>query len=90
MPNINLIWDHPATSPDRFTRPLPYLIDPPSEMAATAAFLRFHDLTLLPMMAMHPDDPDLPRFLECVEAVLAWRATIAPEDRFWRADQPTP
>jgi hypothetical protein len=42
--------------------------------------------TLLPMMQMRPDDPDLPRMLECVEAVLAWRANIAPGHRFWRPD----
>jgi hypothetical protein len=86
MPNINLIWEHPDTAPHRFSRPLPYLIDPPSEMAATSAFIRFRDRTLLPMMAMYPDDPDLPKFLECVEAVLARRTAIAPEDRFWRSD----
>ena len=40
----------------------------------------------LPIMAAHPDDPDLPSALQCVEAVLEWRATIPPEDRFWRQD----
>lgn len=85
MPNLELLREHPATSPEQFSRPLPYLIHPPWEMAATSAFVRFRDRTLLPMMAMHPDDPDLPKFLECVEAVLAWRATI--EDRFWKPDK---
>lgn len=62
------------------------LIDSPSKMAPTAAFAHFRDRTLVPMMQMHPDDPDLPKFLECVEAVLAWRAPIAPGNRFWRSD----
>ncbi|MGE0280208.1 MAG: hypothetical protein AB7P20_06290 [Rhizobiaceae bacterium] len=73
---INLIWEHPKPSPDHFTRPLPYLIDCPSKMASSGKFLRFRDRTLVPLMQTHPDDPDLAKLLECVEAVLAWRATI--------------
>ena len=38
------------------------------------------------MIAARPDDSHLPKFHQCVEDVLAWRATIAPEDRFWRRD----
>jgi hypothetical protein len=35
-------------------------------------------------MAGKSDDPNLPNFLKLVEAILAWRATIAEEDRFWK------
>lgn len=87
MPYIKLVWEHPDTSPDHFSRlPLQYLIPGPSKMAPTAAFVQFRDRTLLPMLAMHPDNPELPRFLECIEAVLAWRATVPLEERFWRLD----
>jgi len=80
----DLMWEHSPTLPEGFSRPLPYLIEPPSEMASTAAFIRFRDRTLLPMIAADPGDPDLPRFLRCVETVLAWRATIPAEKSFWR------
>lgn len=81
------VWKQPSTSPLRFSRRLPYLIDPPAEMASTAAFIRFRDPTLLPMIEADPGDPDLPKFLRCVEAVLAWRATIPAEKSFWRSDK---
>jgi len=85
MPDWKLIFEHADPSPAKTGR-LPYLIHPPSIMSASAAWIRFRDLTLLPMMAAKPDDPDLPNFLDCVERVLAWRSGIAIEDRFWKAD----
>jgi hypothetical protein len=38
------------------------------------------------MIAAEPDDPNLPNFLKKIDAILVWRATIAPEDCFWKAD----
>jgi len=77
---------HPDEAPE-ISGGLPYLIHPPSRLASTAAWLRFRDRTLLPAMQLRPDDPNLPRFLAQVEVVLAWRATIPPEKRFWRPDR---
>jgi hypothetical protein len=65
---------------------LPYLIHPPSKLSATMRWVAFRDKTLRPMIAAEPEDPNLPNFLIQVEAILAWRATIAPEDCFWKAD----
>jgi len=76
---------HPDEEPE-IVGGLPYLIHPPSRLAPTASWLRFRDKTVLPAMARRPDDPNLPRFLAQVETVLAWRATIPAEQRFWKAD----
>jgi hypothetical protein len=65
---------------------LPYLIHPPSRLSSTDAWLSFRDKTLLPMIKHLPDDPNLPTFLKQVETILAWRSTVSPEDRFWKAD----
>lgn len=67
---------------------LPYLIHPPSRLSSTAAWISFRDRTLLPMLRHRPDDPNLPNFLAQVEAILAWRASIRPESRFWKPDAP--
>lgn len=79
-----LYLEHPAECPE-LIRPLPYLIHPPSKLGSTAAWIAFRDETLLPMIHERPDDPNLPNFLRQVEAILAWRATVPEEDRFWRA-----
>jgi hypothetical protein len=76
---------HPDESPE-VVGVLPYLIHPPSKLSSTAAWLSFRDKTLLPMIQHRPDDPNLAKFLKQVGAVLAWRATIPPEARFWKAD----
>jgi hypothetical protein len=81
-----LFWQHPAEWPDDFTGTHQYLIHPPDKLSSTAAWIRSRDNTLLSMIDDHPDDPDLPNYLRCVEAILAWRAEVALEDRFWRAD----
>ena len=78
-----LFLEHPDESPD-LIEPLPYLIHPPGKLSATESWIRFRDKTLLPMMEHRPDDPNLPNFLRQVEAILAWRSTVAPEDRFWK------
>jgi hypothetical protein len=80
-----LFLQHPDDCP-ALVEPLPYLIHPPGKLSATAAWLRFRDSTLHPLIAAKPDDRNLPRFLQQTETVLAWRATIAPERRFWKAD----
>jgi hypothetical protein len=81
-----LYWQHPDECPE-LTGALPYLIHPPSRLSSTASWIGFRDNTVLPMMRHRPDDPNLPKFLKQVEAILAWRAAVPPEDRFWRKDQ---
>jgi hypothetical protein len=80
-----LYLQHPQESPEP-VGVLPYLIHPPSKLSSTASWISFRDKTLLPMMRQRPDDPNLPNFLKQVEAVLAWRALISPEERFWKED----
>ena len=80
-----LYLQHPDESPELIGR-LPYLIHPPSKLSATSSWLRFRDKTLLPMIRHAPDDVNLPNFLKQVEMILARRATVAPEDRFWKAE----
>ena len=72
---------HPETSPE-ISEPLPYLIHPPSQWATTEQHERFHKM-LVELIAYRPEDAHYPLFLACSERVLAWRATLAPEDRYW-------
>ena len=83
-----LYLQHPDECPELIGR-LPYLIHPPGKLSSTASWVRFRDDTLLPMLRYRPDDPNLPNFMKQVEAILAWRATIPPERRFWKADPDT-
>jgi hypothetical protein len=78
-----LYLEHPDESPELIGT-LPYLIHPPGKLSATASWLRFRDKTLLPMIERRPDDPNLPNFLTQVESILAWRATVPAENRFWK------
>jgi hypothetical protein len=78
-----LYLQHPDESPE-LVGTLPYLIHPPGTLSATTAWVRFRDHTLLPMLQQRPDDSNLPRLMQQVEAVLAWRATIPPDRRFWK------
>jgi hypothetical protein len=78
-----LFLEHPQESPE-IIGTLPYLIHPPGRFSATDSWIRFRDRTLLPMMQDDPEDPNLPNFLRQVERILAWRATVPKEDRFWR------
>ena len=80
-----LLYDHPDESPE-IVGILPYLIDPPSILASTARWVKFRDGTLRPLIEEMPGDPNLPLFLAQAEKILAWRATIAPERRIWKAD----
>lgn len=79
-----ILYGHPSESPE-IVGTLPYLIDPPSNMASTARWVRFRD-SMAQTVAERPDDPHFPLFLAQAEKVLAWRATIAPERRIWKAD----
>jgi hypothetical protein len=81
-----LYLQHPHGTPDDLIGRLPYLIHPPSALSSTAAWIRFRDETLYPMMWHRPDDLNLSKFLRQVDAVLVWRAAVSSEDRFWRAD----
>ena len=74
---------HPEDVPE-LIGVLPYLIHPPSKLASSASWRAFRDRTLLPSIQEEPDDPNLPRFLHQVEVILAWRATVPLEDRFWK------
>jgi len=76
---------HPKESPE-LIGVLPYLIHPPSKLSSTASWVAFRDRTLLPMLAHDPGDLNLPNFLAQVERILAWRAAIDPEKRFWKPD----
>jgi hypothetical protein len=84
-PKQRLYFEHPDPCPD-ISEPLSYLIHPPGRNAATRSWLDFRDRTLLPMIAARPEDANLPRFLARVEAILAWRENIRPEERFWKPD----
>jgi len=77
-----LYLEHPNETPEEIGR-RDFLIHHPSKLSSTAAWLSFRDKTLLPMIEHRPDDPNLSNFLKQVEAVLAWRADVPPEDRFW-------
>jgi hypothetical protein len=78
-----LYAEHPDECPE-IIGTLPYLICPPGKLAPTESWLAFRDETLLPMIERRPDDPNLPNFLIQVERILAWRANLPPEDRFWK------
>jgi hypothetical protein len=81
----SLLFEHPDECPE-LVGVLPFLIHPPSRFAASSVWVRFRELTVLPMLAHRPDDPNLPRFLAQIDQVLSWRASVAPELRFWKPD----
>ena len=75
---------HPDESPEWIGKHNLYLIHPPSRLSSTAAWIAFRDKTVIPLMRMHPDDPNAPNFLKQVETILAWRGALAPQDHFWK------
>lgn len=79
-----LLLQHPDESPE-IVGMLDYLIDPPSRLASTARWVRFRD-NMAQAVSDRPDDPHFPLFLAQAEKILAYRATIAPEQRIWKAD----
>ena len=78
-----LYLEHPEECPE-IIGTLDYLIHPPSKLSSTAAWIRFRDGTLLPIIELRPEDKNLPNFLVQVEKILAWRATVPEEKRFWK------
>jgi hypothetical protein len=80
-----LYLDHPDPSPDQ-AHPADYLIHPPGRLASNATWRRFRDETVIPFMAGKPDDQNLPRYAARVEEILAWRAGVPTELRFWKPD----
>ena len=79
-----MLLQHPDESPE-IVGMLDYLIHPPSRLASTARWVRFRD-NMAQAVADRPDDQHFPLFLAQAEKVLAYRATIAPERRIWKAD----
>ncbi len=84
-PKWQRYFEHPDPCPETL-EPMPYLIHPPGRNAATRSWIDFRDRTVLPMIEVHPDDANLPRFLARAEEILAWREKIRPEERFWKPD----
>lgn len=82
---LALLLQHPDDSPE-FAGMLPYLIHPPSRMSSTSNWIKFRDKTLRPLLLDRPDDLFLALFLRQVEEILAFRASVAEEDRFWKPD----
>lgn len=82
---ISRLYAHPDECPEGLGL-LPFLIHPPSRMSATSAWIRFRDRTLRPLRAENPTDPAFGMFLEQVAAILAFRESVPPEERFWKAD----
>ncbi len=80
---VQLYLQHPDECPE-LIGVLSYLIHPPSKLSSTAAWERFRDATLLPLIEHEPDDVNLPNFLRQVEAILTWRATVPQAERFWK------
>ena len=81
-----LYLQHPDECP-QLIGVLTYLIHPPSRSSATKAWIAFRDKTVLPMLRHSPGDPNLPNFLAQIEAILAWRAALPADQRFWRPDR---
>jgi hypothetical protein len=79
----HLFLQHPDECPD-VSGPLPYLIHPPGTLSSTASWIAFRDKTLYPMILHRPEDRNLSNLLKRVEDILAWRAGIPIEDRFWK------
>lgn len=83
---LELVLQHPSATPETAARMGRYLICGPSTFSSTARWIEFRDETLLPLIEVRPGDTFLADFARQVERILAWRAEIPPERRFWRAD----
>ena len=84
---LDFMFQHPQTHPGSGFTMGPYLIDAPGALGSTSAWQRFRDLTLIPMTHERPDDRYLAEFLNVIDRVLAWRADVPAEKRFWKADK---
>jgi hypothetical protein len=79
-----MLASHPEPVPDDLVGPLPYLVHPPGKLSSTDRWISFRDKTLRPMMLMHPDDRNLPKFLRRAEEILAWREAVPREWQVWK------
>ncbi len=61
-------------------------VNPPSRFRSDAKWIHFRDTCVVPMIEACPDNPNWPRYLAQIEKILAWRASIPVEDRFWKPD----
>lgn len=85
-----IVFEHPPTTPERLPGRVSYLIDVPGPTASSAK-LRLWLTDYLPeLIASHPGDPNFPAIRDQIERVLSWRATVPPEDHFWKADPAAP
>ncbi|WP_226019362.1 hypothetical protein [Novosphingobium sp. FKTRR1] len=76
---------HPDESPD-LAGPTAGCVNPPSKFRSDAKWIHYRDTCVIPMIAACPDDPNWPLRLAQIEKILAWRASIPAEDRFWKVD----
>lgn len=82
MPRLwQLRFQQPSGTPDTYPEPLGGLYDPPSDIASTARWRRWRDTFI------GDDQPNHVAMLQAAEALLAWRAALAPDDHFWRPDE---
>ncbi len=75
---------HPPLSPDYRKHPRRFLI--PAIDGASADLRHYRDTILAPLIDAEPGEAVWQNFVEHVDAALAWRATVPPEDHFWKPD----
>ena len=80
-----LLLLHPDESPAH-VGPVSGCVNPPSRFRSNAKFKEFRDTCVIPMIEARPDDANWPLMLAQIEKILAWRAAIPAEDRFWKSD----
>jgi hypothetical protein len=76
---------HPSSIPEE-RRWSPLLIEPPGRFSATRRWQQFRD-ELARLLPAYAGDPNLPQYLKTADQVIAWRATVPPEGRFWAVDR---
>jgi hypothetical protein len=81
------ILQHPSTTPDPGQWRWPgLLIEPPGRWSSTRSWQEFGD-ELACLLRAYPGDPNLPLYIAAADTVIAWRATVPAEDRFWADDR---
>ena len=83
-----VMWRHPAIAACAAPGPHTGMFDVPHVLAPTSELVRYRDEVLTPLIALEPDNPEWPAYLDQVEIALAWRETIPPEYRPWHRDSP--
>lgn len=81
-----LILLHPDENPEFAVDPAG-CINPPSKFRSDTKWRHFRDSFVIPMIEAEPDNPNWPAYLAQVETILAWRAAIPAQDRFWKPDE---